>query len=104
MSRARIWISASRAIGHTFIIEHDDGGQECYPLRRPPASGDRLGNSYQGEFRGLPGTYHDLPFGFPTNNETARQRLSDPSIPSAMKRLIIENFPLNSDTQVPAYV
>lgn len=88
MTRARIWISASRAVGHAFIIDHDDGRQEHYPLRNLPAKVDRLGNSYQGEFRGVEGTYYDLPRGFPTNNEAAQQRLSDPSIPSLIKTLI----------------
>lgn len=103
MSRARIWISASRAIGHAFIIEHDDGSQESYPLRSPPAKGDRLGSSYQGTFRGIDGTYFDLPLGFPTCNEMARQRLIDPSIPSTMKKLILENFPLKENIQSLTY-
>ena len=44
--------------------------------------------------RGFEGTYYDLPLGFPTSNEAAQQRLSDPSIPRAIKKLIQENFPL----------
>ncbi len=102
MSRARIWISASRAIGHAFVIDHEDGRQESYPLRNPPAKSDRLGTAYLGDLRGFAGTYYDLPFGFPTCNETARQRLSDPSIPNTMKTLILENFPLKTSTQSPA--
>ncbi len=103
MSRARIWISEVRAIGHAFIIEHDDGRQESYPLRNAPAKGDRLGSPYRGDFRGFEGTFYDLPFGFPTDNQSAEQRLSDPSIPSTMKKLIQENFPLKGSPQTLAY-
>lgn len=103
VSRVRIWISEVRAIGHAFIIEHDDGRQESYPLKNPPAKGDRLRSPYRGDFRGFEGTYYDLPFGFPTSNELAEQRLSDPSIPAAIKKLIQENFPLPSRPQALAY-
>lgn len=94
MPRAKIWLSEVRAIGHAFIIEHDDGCQEGYPLRTLPTKGDKIGRPYRGEYRGIEGTYYDLPFGFPTNNEIAQQRLNDPSIPASMKKLIRENFPL----------
>jgi len=96
MSRARLWISSSRAASHAFIVEHNDGRQECYPLKSHLSREDRLGSSYPGDFRGHPGAYYDLPFGFPTDNATAQQRLSDPSIPSTMKKLIQDNFPLNN--------
>jgi hypothetical protein len=101
VSRVRLWVSAMRAIGHTLIIEHDDGSQECYPFKSPPAKGDRLGTSYQGEFRGCTGTFYDLPRGFPTDNHAAAQRLQDPSIPKAMKKLIVENFPIPSRARQP---
>lgn len=103
MPRARIWISEVRAIGHAFIIDHDDGMQEAHPLRNPPVKGDRLGSPYRGDFKGSEGTFYDLPFGFPTSNEMAQQRLNDPSIPSTMKRLIQENFPLKARPSVLAY-
>lgn len=90
-------------MGNAFIIARDDGSQESYPLRSTPTKGDRFGSSYWGEFRGFEGTYYDLPLGFPTTNEAAAQCLSDPSIPSSMKRLIQENFPLKATTQSLAY-
>lgn len=94
MARVRLWISAVPGVAHAFLIEHEDGQQESYPLRQPPQAGGRLGTCYPGEFRGHAGTYCDLPFGFPTNNQQAAQRLNDPSIPQRMKQLIRENFSL----------
>ena len=99
VARVRIWISEVRAVGHAFIIEHDDGRQESYPLRNAPGKGDRVGSPYRGEFRGCEGTFFDLPFGFPTNNQAAQQRLNDPSIPQAIKKLITGNFPLPTRSQ-----
>lgn len=64
---------------------------------------DRLGIPYQPDILGFEGTYYDLPFGFPTSDELAQQRLNDPSIPATMKRLIVENFPLKSNAPLPAY-
>ena len=96
MARVRLWISAVPGVAHAFLIEHDDGGQDCYPLRHPPEPGGRMGTSYPGEFKGHAGTFCDLPFGFPTSNPQAAQRLNDPSIPQRMKQLIRENFPLQA--------
>lgn len=102
MPRAKIWLSEVRVIGHAFIIEQDDGYQEGYPLRTLPAKGDKIGRPYRGDYKGIEGTYYDLPFGFPTNNQTALQRLNDPSIPASMKKLIREHFPLKMSTPTPA--
>lgn len=102
VSRAKIWLSEVRSIGHAFIIEDDDGCQEGYPLRVLPAKGDRIGRPYRGEYKGVEGTYYDLPFGFPTDFETAKQRLNDPSIPAAIKKLIRDNFPMQLRTPTAA--
>ncbi|MDB5386714.1 MAG: hypothetical protein JWM11_2360 [Planctomycetaceae bacterium] len=96
MARVRLWVSGVSGIGNVFVIEHDEGGQYCQPLKSPPAQDERVGTVYQGEFRGYPGTYYDLPCGFPANNEQARLRLADPSIPKPMQKLLRENFPLKT--------
>lgn len=100
MIRVRIWISGVAGIGHALLIERgDEGTQECYALQNPPSRSARLGAAYSGEFQGHPGTYVDLPRGFPTDNATAAQRLNDPSIPQVMQQLIGENFPLQPRIQ-----
>lgn len=96
MARVKLWVSDAPSITNAFLIVHDDGRHDAYPLRTVLAPGDRLGTAYRGELQGHPGTYYDLPFGFPTSNETAAQRLNDPSIPATMKKLIVDNFPLQA--------
>jgi hypothetical protein len=94
VARVRLWVSGVPGIRNVFIIQHDDGGQHCQPLKSPPAEGERIGTVYEGDFKGYAGTYYDLPSGFPTNNEQAGIRLADPSIPKAMQKLLRENFPI----------
>ena len=94
MARVRIWLSDTPHVTNAFLVAHDDGRQDAYPLKTVLAKGDRLGMAYPGDLNGQPGTYYDLPLGFPASNELARQRLNDPSIPMTMKKLIVDNFPL----------
>lgn len=96
MARVKIWVSEVPGIPNAFLIVHDDGRQDAYPLKTALAKGDRLGTAYRGDLQGHAGTFYDLPFGFPTSNEVAAQRLNDPSIPAMMKKLIVDNFPLRA--------
>ena len=93
VSRVRIWLSDIPGVANAFLVVHDDDRQDSYPLKTVLGKGDRLGSGYKGDLREQPGTYYDLPAGFPTSNETAKQRLNDPSIPATMKKLIVDNFP-----------
>jgi len=95
VSRARIWLSDNPSVANAFLVVHDDDRQDSYPLKTVLDKGDRLGSGYQGDLRGESGTYYDLPFGFPSSNDIAQQRLADPSIPATMKKLIVDNFPLS---------
>lgn len=92
MARVRIWVSKIPSVASVMLIEHDDDRQSFFPLKNPLAPGVRVGTSYTGEFRGYSGTYHDLPRGFPTNNQEAAQMLEDPSLPAVMRQLIVDNF------------
>ncbi|MES2788861.1 MAG: hypothetical protein V4719_04505 [Planctomycetota bacterium] len=96
MARVKIWVSDVPGITNAFLIDHDDGRQDFYPLATMLAPRDRLGAAYRGEFQGHAGTYYDLPSGFPTSDQTAEKRLSDPSIPATMKKLIVDHFPLKA--------
>ncbi|MDB5390068.1 MAG: hypothetical protein JWM11_5714, partial [Planctomycetaceae bacterium] len=52
MARVRLWVSGVAGIGNVFIVQHDDGGQHCQPLKSPPGKDDRVGTMYDGEFLG----------------------------------------------------
>ena len=78
------------------MIQNDDGSQHCQPLKGVLTPGEKVGTKYEGEFCGYPGTYYDLPRGFPTTDQQAELRLSDPSIPKPILTLIRDNFPLRS--------
>lgn len=99
MTRVRIWISGTPGIGHALLIDREDATSACFALKHPPAPNSRLGAAYAGELQGHMGTYVDLPRGFPADNFTAAQRLSDPSIPQVIQQLIRENFPLRPRVQ-----
>lgn len=103
MARVKVWVSDVPEIPNLFLIEHDDGREDAYLLRTVLAKGDRLGTAYRGDIQGYTGVFYDLPFGFPTSNDLAAQRMSDPSIPAMMKKLIVDNFPLQVQPQMPVY-